>query len=64
MQGNKQRTPTKWISAKKLFKAESSLSPMSIRFPTQETIIEREKSKPHKKKKKNKNKIKFLPSNK
>ena len=46
IQTNKQRTPTKWISSEKLFKTGSSSSPLSIRFPTPKTIIEREKSKP------------------
>ena len=36
---NKQRTPTKRISTYKLFKPGSS-SPLSIRFPSQETIAE------------------------
>ena len=38
---NKERTPTKRISSEKLFKPGSSSSPLSVRFPSQETITER-----------------------
>ena len=47
----KQRTPTKWISAEKLFKPGSSSSPLSIRFQSQEIIAERVKPQERKKKK-------------
>ena len=47
---NKQRTPTKWISAEKLFKPGSSSSPLSIRFQSQEIIAERVKPQERKKK--------------
>ena len=43
---NKQRTPTKRTSTEKLFKPESSSSPLSMRYSPQETITERVKLKP------------------
>ena len=40
---NKQRTSTKQIPLEKVFKPGSSLSPLSIWFPPQETIADRVK---------------------
>ena len=48
---NKQRTSIKRISANELFRQRSSSSPLSIRFPLQETIAERVKSKRQERKK-------------
>ena len=47
---NKQRTPTNRVSSEKLFKPASPSSPLSIRFLSQETIVERIKLKPQERK--------------
>ena len=56
---NKERTTAKQISSDKLFKPGLPSSPLSLRFPSQETIAERVKIKPQERKK-NRNNIPIL----